>query len=91
MRYDKGHKESTRRRIIRFAAAAFKRKGLDGVGLAEIMRNAGLTAGGFYGHFSSKEHLSRTPQDSTRPLGASRRVHSVSARRTSASFFQSNA
>ena len=57
MRYEKGHKESTRRRIIETAAARFRKDGIEAVGLADLMAEAGLTHGGFYSHFSSKEDL----------------------------------
>jgi len=59
MRYEKGHKEATRRRIIETAAARFRKDGIEGVGLADLMADAGLTHGGFYSHFSSKEDLVR--------------------------------
>jgi TetR/AcrR family transcriptional repressor of nem operon len=57
MRYEKGHKEATRRRIVETAAARFRRDGIEGVGLADLMAEAGLTHGGFYSHFASKEEL----------------------------------
>ena len=57
MRYEKGHKETTRRRIVETAAARFRKDGIEGVGLADLMAEAGLTHGGFYSHFSSKEDL----------------------------------
>ncbi len=47
----------TRRRIIDTAGRLFRERGFDGVGVADLMREAGLTHGGFYGHFDSKEHL----------------------------------
>lgn len=59
MRYDKGHKEITRRRILDTAAARFRRDGVESVGVAEVMGEAGLTHGGFYSHFRSKEDLVR--------------------------------
>ena len=59
MRYDKGHKEATRQKIIATAAARFRRDGIGGVGVAELMSEAGLTHGGFYSHFASKEELVR--------------------------------
>jgi TetR/AcrR family transcriptional repressor of nem operon len=59
MRYEKGHKEATRRRIVETASARFRRDGIDSVGLADLMGEAGLTHGGFYSHFSSKEDLVR--------------------------------
>lgn len=51
------HKPETRARILDAAAAAFRERGIDEVGVAEIMRRAGLTHGGFYGHFGSKDEL----------------------------------
>jgi AcrR family transcriptional regulator len=57
MRYEKGHKETTRRRIVETAAARFRRDGIEGVGVADLMAEAGLTHGGFYSHFASKEDL----------------------------------
>jgi TetR/AcrR family transcriptional repressor of nem operon len=46
-----------RRRIVGAAGKLFREKGFDGVGVADIMKSAGLTHGGFYGHFASKEDL----------------------------------
>src|SRR5262245_3459340 len=57
MRYPAEHKVSTRRRIVRGAAAALRARGLAGVGVADLMREAGLTHGGFYAHFASKDAL----------------------------------
>jgi TetR/AcrR family transcriptional repressor of nem operon len=51
------HKEKTRRRIIDAAATAFRANGVGGISLADIMRQVGLTHGGFYAHFKSKEDL----------------------------------
>ncbi|EWY41456.1 TetR family transcriptional regulator [Skermanella stibiiresistens SB22] len=59
MRYEKGHKETTRRRILDVASGRFRRDGVDAVGLAGLMADAGLTHGGFYAHFKSKEDLIR--------------------------------
>jgi TetR/AcrR family transcriptional repressor of nem operon len=56
MRYSAEHKRRTRRRIVERAAAALRRRGL-GVGVADLMREAGLTHGGFYAHFRSKDAL----------------------------------
>ena len=46
MRYEKGHKETTRRRIIETASARFRKDGIEAVGLANLMSEAGLTHGG---------------------------------------------
>ena len=46
-----------RERIVEVAAKLFREKGYDGIGVADLMKNAGLTHGGFYGHFASKEDL----------------------------------
>lgn len=57
MRYPKEQKAETRGRILNAAARLFRESGYDGVGVDAIMNEAGLTAGGFYSHFSSKETL----------------------------------
>ncbi|MFI6362151.1 TetR/AcrR family transcriptional regulator [Nocardia sp. NPDC050630] len=57
MRYGSEHKEATRRRIIEAAGRRFKRSGIDGSGVATLMKDAGLTNGAFYAHFASKEDL----------------------------------
>jgi TetR/AcrR family transcriptional regulator, transcriptional repressor for nem operon len=57
MPWPKEHKRNTRERIIEAAASAFRQRGIADVGVADIMRDAGLTHGGFYAHFASKEEL----------------------------------
>jgi TetR/AcrR family transcriptional repressor of nem operon len=57
MRYPPDHKLATRRRIIAAASAAFRERGVDGTGVDEVMRRAGLTHGGFYAHFRDKSEL----------------------------------
>lgn len=59
-RYNKEHKEATRRRIIETAGQRFKTDGLDGSGVALLMADAGLTNGAFYAHFESKDDLVAT-------------------------------
>lgn len=59
MRYEKGHRETTRQHIIDVASAQFREGGVAAVGLAGIMTAAGLTNGAFYTHFESKEDLVR--------------------------------
>src|SRR5437764_688639 len=56
-RYDKEHKQATRRRILEMAVRRFKTHGIDGSGVATLMADAGLTNGAFYAHFSSKDDL----------------------------------
>jgi TetR/AcrR family transcriptional regulator, transcriptional repressor for nem operon len=51
------HKARTRARIIETAARAFRERGVEPVGIAEVMHEAGMTHGGFYAHFPSKEAL----------------------------------
>jgi TetR/AcrR family transcriptional regulator, transcriptional repressor for nem operon len=57
MRYDDNHKERTRARVLAEAAAAIRSKGAERVGVAQVMAGAGLTHGGFYAHFTSKDDL----------------------------------
>lgn len=57
MRYPADHKEATRSRIVDAASKRFRCEGISGVGVASLMSELGLTHGGFYGHFASKEDL----------------------------------
>ena len=57
MRKSKEETAESRRRILDAAAQLYREKGFDGVGVAEIMEAAGMTHGGFYRHFPSKEAL----------------------------------
>lgn len=57
MRVSREKSVESRERILEAAASLFREKGFDGIGLADIMKAAGLTHGGFYGHFGSKEDL----------------------------------
>jgi TetR/AcrR family transcriptional regulator, transcriptional repressor for nem operon len=50
-------KAQTRERILRAAAGAIRKHGYEGVGVADVMREAGLTHGGFYAHFASRDAL----------------------------------
>ena len=59
MRYQKGHKDQTREHIIEVASSSFRASGVQAVGVAKLMSKAGLTHGGFYAHFGSKEELLR--------------------------------
>ncbi len=57
MRYDNQHKQQTRRRVLEAAAEAIRAEGPERIGVAAVMTRAGLTHGGFYAHFDSKEML----------------------------------
>jgi TetR/AcrR family transcriptional regulator, transcriptional repressor for nem operon len=57
MRYVKGHGPETRRRIVENASFALRQRGADGISLVDLMRRAGLTRGGFYFYFESREAL----------------------------------
>jgi TetR/AcrR family transcriptional repressor of nem operon len=57
MRYSEDHKERTRQKVLQAAARTIRAEGPDRVGVAAIMAEAGLTHGGFYAHFGSKEEL----------------------------------
>ncbi len=50
-------KEATHERIVSVAARAIRRSGYDGTGVADIMKEAGLTHGAFYAHFASREAI----------------------------------
>ena len=48
---------ANRENILEVAGTLFRERGFDGIGVADIMKRAGLTHGGFYGHFDSKDDL----------------------------------
>jgi TetR/AcrR family transcriptional regulator, transcriptional repressor for nem operon len=57
MRYDVDHKQRTREKVLKVAAKAIRAQGPHRVGVATVMGKAGLTHGGFYAHFDSKDAL----------------------------------
>jgi TetR/AcrR family transcriptional repressor of nem operon len=57
MRITKEQADGNKARIVETAAVLFREKGFDGISVAELMRAAGLTHGGFYNHFESKDAL----------------------------------
>jgi TetR/AcrR family transcriptional repressor of nem operon len=69
MRVSREQAAGNRERILDVAAKLFREKGFDGIGVADLMGAAGLTHGGFYGHFASKEDL--VAQACARALGRS--------------------
>ena len=79
-----------RDRIIAAAARAFRERGFDGIGVAGLMRSVGLTHGGFYGHFASKEELMalacrRAVDDMLATGGRAPRRHPATGRRRASS------
>lgn len=57
MRVSREQATENRGKILHTAAQLFREKGFDGIGIADLMKKVGLTHGGFYGHFASKEDL----------------------------------
>lgn len=69
MRYSQEHKAQTYRRIVKEASARFRRDGVAATGLQPLMKALGLTHGGFYAHFESKQALVETAlQDATEEM-----------------------
>jgi AcrR family transcriptional regulator len=60
VRYPKEHKHQTRQRIVTTAGRRLKHDGIDGSGVATLMKDAGLTNGTFYAYFTSKDDLVAT-------------------------------
>jgi len=56
-RVSRQQKELNRERIVAAAGQGFRARGIDGMGIDELMKSAGMTHGGFYNHFASKEEL----------------------------------
>ncbi len=57
MRYSKDHKAETHERIVKNASVRLREGGAASIGVAELMKEAGLTHGGFYAHFESRDAL----------------------------------
>ena len=57
MGYSQAQKEKTHKRIVAIASKRFREEGLAGIGIADLMKEAGLTVGGFYKHFNSRDAL----------------------------------
>lgn len=57
MGHSKEDKAANHERIVAMAAARFRELGVDGIGVADLMKEAGLTHGGFYRHFASRDEL----------------------------------
>ena len=74
MRYDAEHKLKTREKVLEAAAEAIRLDGPHKVGVAEVMTKAGLTHGGFYAHFKSKDDLIACAIDHMFATSAQRRL-----------------
>jgi TetR/AcrR family transcriptional regulator, transcriptional repressor for nem operon len=74
-------KQLTHDRIVTTAAKAIRRGGFHGVGVADIMKEAGLTHGGFYAHFASRNALLTEALERAGQEGASRVAKEVETRR----------
>src|SRR6202048_1240344 len=57
MRYSREHKLETHARIVKNASVRLREQGAHGIGVSDLMKDAGLTHGGFYAHFDSREAL----------------------------------
>ena len=57
MGHSQADKAQTHERIVAIASRRFRERGLEGIGVADVMKEAGLTVGGFYKHFDSREAL----------------------------------
>lgn len=57
MRYEKGQKDTTHKHVVAVASRHFRKNGIEGASIKDLMRDAGLTHGGFYSHFNSKQQL----------------------------------
>jgi TetR/AcrR family transcriptional repressor of nem operon len=60
MRYRPGHKVEVHRKILKDASRRVRAEGITGAAVSSVMRDAGLTHGGFYKHFASKDDLLRS-------------------------------
>ncbi len=72
MRVSREEAARSRERIVSVASRRFRERGYGGIGVADLMREAGFTHGGFYGHFSSKDDL--MAQASARAIGESKEL-----------------
>ena len=72
MRVSRAQMEEHRVRIVESAARIFRERGFDGGAVADIMNDAGLTHGGFYGHFATKDALEADACAAALSVGAAR-------------------
>jgi TetR/AcrR family transcriptional regulator, transcriptional repressor for nem operon len=76
-----GRKEISHERILDVAARAIRRNGCAGVGIADVMKQAGLTHGGFYAHFGSRETMLAEALDHARKASSESLSQRIAARR----------
>lgn len=69
MRYSRERKRATRQKIVQSALRLFAARGFSATSIDDIMRECGLTRGGFYAHFASKSELYREAIGNAGPLG----------------------
>ncbi|MFJ3460856.1 TetR/AcrR family transcriptional regulator [Achromobacter spanius] len=74
-------KEQSHERIVDAAARAIRRAGYSGVGVADVMKEAGLTHGGFYAHFPSRDALLAAAMERAGQDGAARMAQGMARRR----------
>lgn len=82
MGHSQTEKKATRERILAAAAAQLRARGLDGVGVAELMKEAGLTHGGFYRHFANRDELVACSLEKALAEGGARLEASVASSAT---------
>ena len=73
----KQDKAATHDHVVRIAAAKFRERGVDGIGVADLMNEAGLTHGGFYRHFESRDELVAEAVENALRDGSRRTVAAV--------------
>ena len=78
MRVSREKAIENRERIVETASRLFREKGVDGVGIDAIMSGAGLTHGGFYGHFASKDDLAAEAVTRALARGVEKQSHYTS-------------
>lgn len=79
MRVSKEQAAENRRRVVEVAGALFRERGFNGIGVADLMKEAGLTHGGFYGQFASKDDLAAEACARTMEQAAERWERAVTA------------
>lgn len=79
--YKQSRKQASHERIIEVAARAVGRNGCAGVGIADVMKQAGLTHGGFYAHFESRQAMLAAAFEHAGKVSANALSRGIAARR----------